>query len=196
MHVTLHPVEVFEGCLRILGQLLFVVLAADETAFEIVGAVDIFVCGKKVVHDDKVKFVAFGGLDTVQAIELAEQGVGVVLDMFVVLRKNFAEELCLVVVYSLDDVLVVAGEIKEAAGLARRAEFGEDIFVRQGHEIGGRINVEELPEVSKDPWSIVLEFEVVFGRRGQLGAEDVKGCLAAFAEVNSGEVAVDLSVAS
>lgn len=38
-------------------------------------------------------------------------------------------------VYGLDDVFVVAREVKEAAALTRRAQFGKDVLARERNEI-------------------------------------------------------------
>lgn len=65
------------------------------------------------------------------------------------------------VVYGLDDILVVAREVEEAAALTRRAQLGENVFAGEGDEIVCRIQSEFRPEMSKYPRRIILEFEVV-----------------------------------
>jgi hypothetical protein len=82
---------------------------------------DITVGRKQVVHDDKVDLGASGEFDTVQAIEAREEGMGISLDMFVVLLEDRAEELVFGGVDGLDDEAVVAAKVEERARLARRA---------------------------------------------------------------------------
>jgi len=71
---------------------------------------------------------SIGYLDAMQAVKLGKESVWVLLDVVVVVLEDFAEELVLGVVDGLDDVLVIAGEIEEAAALARGAKLGQDVF--------------------------------------------------------------------
>lgn len=48
--------------------------------------------------------------------------------MVVVLPQDLAEEFVFGVVYSFDDIFVVAREIEEAAAFAWRAELGKNIL--------------------------------------------------------------------
>ena len=100
---------------------------------------------EQVVHDDKVDLLAVRDLDPVESVELGEQGVRVPLDVLVVVAEDHAQPLVLAVMDRFDDVLVVAGEVEEAAALARRAEFGKDVLARQGHEVVPGIQFERRP---------------------------------------------------
>jgi hypothetical protein len=71
---------------------------------------------------------SIGYLDAMQAVKLGKKRVRVLLNVVIVVLQYLPEELVLGVVDGLDDVLVVAGEIEEAATLAGRAELGEDVF--------------------------------------------------------------------
>jgi hypothetical protein len=60
-----------------------------------------------------------GYLDSVQAVELREQRVGVILHMFVVFFQDFSQEFVLGMMYGLDDVLVVPRKVEKTTTLAR-----------------------------------------------------------------------------
>lgn len=79
--------------------------------------------------------------------------------------------------YRLDDVFVVAGEIEEATTFAGRAKLRQDVFACQRDEIVGGINLEVCSDMAKDPWCIILEFEIVLCRRRQFVAS-AEGMLA------------------
>jgi hypothetical protein len=83
---------------------------------------------KQIVHDDEVNLASIGYLYAMQAVKLGKKSVWVLLYVVVVVLEDLAEELVFGVVDSLDDVLVVAGEIEKAATLARRAQLGKDVF--------------------------------------------------------------------
>ena len=115
-----------------------------------------------------------GYLYAMQAVKLGKESVRVLLDVCVVVLEYLPKEFMLGVVDGFDDVLVVAGEIEEAATLAGRAELGKDVFAGQRHEIIGRVELEGSAEMAEDPWCIVLELEVVFGGRSKLITSSVK----------------------
>ena len=46
---------------------------------------------------------------------------------------------------SLDDVLVIPGEVEEATTLAWRAKFGKDVLARQRYQVICRIEFEFRP---------------------------------------------------
>ena len=73
-------------------------------------------------------FASIGYLYAMQTVKLGKKGVRVLLDVVVIVFENLAEELVFSVVDCFDNVLVVAGEIEEAATLAWRAELGKDVF--------------------------------------------------------------------
>jgi hypothetical protein len=66
---------------------------------------------------------SIGYLDAVQAVKLGKKRVRVLLNVVVVVLQDLSEELVLGMMDGLDNVLVVAGEIEEAAALAGRAEL-------------------------------------------------------------------------
>ena len=76
---------------------------------------------KQVVHDDEMDLASIGYLYAVQAVELGKESVWIFLHMVVVVLEDLAKKLVFGVVDSLDDVLVVAGEVEKAAALAGRA---------------------------------------------------------------------------
>ena len=71
------------------------------------------------------------------------------------------------VVDGFDNVFVVSRKIEEASALAWRTQLGKDILAGKGHQIIGRVKSELCSQTSKNPRRIVLEFEVIFGRRSQ-----------------------------
>ena len=79
--------------------------------------------GEEVVHDDEMDLASMRKFDTVETIESGNEGMRVALDMFVVVLEHAAEEFMFVVVDRLDDETVIAGEVEERAGFARRTEF-------------------------------------------------------------------------
>jgi hypothetical protein len=74
---------------------------------------------EEVVHDHKMYLSPIGYLDSVQAIKLREQGVGVVLHMFVVIFQDSSQEFVLGMVDGLDDVLIVPRKVEKTTTLAR-----------------------------------------------------------------------------
>lgn len=77
----------------------------------------------------------------------------------------------------LDDIFVVAGEVEEAPAFAGRSKLRQDVFACQRHEIVGRIDLEVCSNMAKDPWCVVLEFEIVLCRWRQFVAS-AEGMLA------------------
>ena len=69
-----------------------------------------------------------GYLNAMQAVKLGKKRVWVLLDVRVVVLEDLAEKLVLGMVDGLDDVLVVSGEIEEAAALSGRAELRKNVL--------------------------------------------------------------------
>jgi hypothetical protein len=113
-------------------------------------------------------------LHAVQAIEAREERVRVGLEVHVVVLQDREQELVLAVPDRLDDEAVVARKVEERARLARRAELGQDVLGGEREQVVGRIEAEELADVAEDPGRVVLELEVVLGRRRELVADDVE----------------------
>lgn len=124
--------------------------------------VNVAVRREEVVHDDEVDFPAVCHLHTMQPVELRDQGIGVLLDMAIVLGQNLSEELVFGMVDSLDDILVVARKIEEAATLAGRAQFRQNILAGQGHQVVSGVKSKFGSKMSEDPGRIVFEFKIVF----------------------------------
>ena len=83
--------------------------------------------------------------------------------MLIVVLEYPAEVFMFGVVDGLDDEAVVAREVEEGAGLAGRAELGEDVLGGEGEEVVGRVQVEVvLAQLAEDVGRVVLELEVVF----------------------------------
>jgi hypothetical protein len=117
---------------------------------------------------------SIGYLYAMQAVELGKKGVWVFLDVVVVVLEDLAEKLVFGVVDSLDDVLVVAGEVEKAAALAWRAQFGKNVFACERHEVICRIELEGGAKMAEDPWCVVLELKVVLGRGSKLVTSSVR----------------------
>lgn len=66
-----------------------------------------------------------------QAVELRQQGVGVLLNMVVIVFEDIAKEFVFGVMDSFDDVLVIPREVEEATTLAWRSKLRQDIFACQ-----------------------------------------------------------------
>lgn len=163
-----HPVQVLERRPRILRKVVLPVVAPDSRTFKVKGLVNVPVWRKQVVHDDKVNLFPVRHLDPVQPVKLREQRVWVINDMLIVVLEDLAQKLVLGVVDRLDDVLVVAGEVEEAAALSGRPQLREYVLAGQGHEIVGGIEAKERPQMAEYPRRIVLELEVVLCRWYQL----------------------------
>jgi len=118
---------------------------------------------------------SIGYLDAVKAVKLGKKRVWVFLYVIVIVFEYLAKEFVFGMMNSLDDVLVVAGEIEEAATLAGRAELREDVFAGQGHEVVGRVQLEDRAEMTEDPRGVVFELEVVLGGRRELVAGSARG---------------------
>lgn len=58
-----------------------------------------------------------------QSVELRQKGVGILLDMVVIVLEDVAEEFVFGMVYRLYDVLVISREVEEAATFAWGSEF-------------------------------------------------------------------------
>jgi hypothetical protein len=57
----------------------------------------------------------------VQAVELCEQGVGVVADVVVVARQHAAQKAHLILLHSLNKILIIVGQQKHCTTLSRAA---------------------------------------------------------------------------
>ena len=106
-----------------------------------------------------------------QAVEATEQRVRVGADVLVVGLEDLEQKFVLGVADRLDDEAIVAREVEEGARLAGRAELGEDVLGGEGEEVVGRIETEELADVTEDPRAVVLELEVVLGAGRELVAD-------------------------
>lgn len=157
----MEPIDIFEGGPRIDSGLVFRVLSIDRRAFEIKCLVNVSVRRHEVVHDDKVNLSTMRQLDSVEPIEPADESVRVGFDVLMVLFEDFAQKLVLAAMDGLDDEAVVAREVEEGAGLAGRAELGQDVFGGERDKIICWIKKKVFAELSKDPRSIVFELEVV-----------------------------------
>lgn len=62
-------------------------------------------------------------LDSVKAIKLRNQGVGITFDMGVVLSQYLPQELVLSMVYGFDDILIIPREIEKAPTFTGRAQL-------------------------------------------------------------------------
>ena len=124
---------------------------------------NIAVWREKIVHDNKMDLPSVGNLYPMQPVKLREKGIGVVLDMIVIISKNPAQELMLCVMYGLDDILVIPREIEKTSTLSRRAKLGEDVLAGERHEVVGWIDFEDGAQMPEHPRGVVLKFEIVFG---------------------------------
>lgn len=163
MSFSSQPVEILHRRSRIPLQIFFTQIATDGRPLEVERLVDVSVRWEKIVHHDEMDLATIGHLHAVKAVELRDQRVRVVLDMSIVFRKDLAEQLVLGVVDRLDDVLVVAREVEEAATLPGRPQFRQDVFARQRHQVVRRIQLEFGPQTPKDPGRVIFELEIVFG---------------------------------
>jgi hypothetical protein len=166
-----NPIEVLEHCPGVLSSLVFGIVSTDRGAFQVVRLVNIAVRREKVVHDEKVDFSPSRQLDSMEAVESAEEGMWVLLDVLVIVLEYLAQELVFGMVDRLDDETVVPRKVKEGTRFAGGPEFGENVFGGEREEIVGRVEVKVLSKGAKDPGSVVLELEVVLCRRRELVAD-------------------------
>ena len=163
--VAVDPVEVFEDRTGVLFRLFFRVHSPDGTPLEIVRLVNVLVGREEVVHDDKVNLSAPGKLDTMQTIKARQQGVGVALDVCIVLLENREQKLVLRVANGLYDEAVVAGKVKERARLARRPQFGEDVLGGEREKVISGIELEiVLAQLPEHPGGIIFKLEIILCR--------------------------------
>ncbi len=108
VHAAPQPVKVFERGARIVGQVALREIPPYGRALQVERLVDVAMRRKQVVHHHKVSFFAVGDLDPMQAVELRQERIGIVLNVPVVVMQNAPQHLMLAVVDRLDDVLVVA----------------------------------------------------------------------------------------
>ena len=94
---------------------------------------DVAMGREKVVHYYKVNLSTVWYLYSMETIELRDECVWIAFDMRMVLTEDFAQQFMLGMVDGLDYIFVVSGEIEEAAALARRSKFGENVLAGQGH---------------------------------------------------------------
>lgn len=73
---------------------------------------------EQVVHDDKVDFPSVRHFHSVQAVELRNQRIRIALNMLVVIRQDLAKQFVFGMMNGLDDIFVVAREVKKAAALS------------------------------------------------------------------------------
>lgn len=107
-------------------------------------------------------FLAICYLYSVKTVELGYERVRVSFHVGVVFSQYFPQEFVFGMVDGLDDILVVPGEVEEAATFTRGAEFREYILAGQRHEVVRGVELEFCSQVSEHPRRIVFEFEVVF----------------------------------
>lgn len=119
MSLSAEPVEVLQGCSRIRLQIFLLEVSANSRAFEVEGLVNVSVRGEDVVHDHEVNLLAVGHLDTVKPVELRKECIRVVDNVLVVFLENLSKKLVLGMVDCFDDILIIAGEVEEAAALSR-----------------------------------------------------------------------------
>ena len=119
MIVPSQPIKIFQGRSWVLLKILLSKLPPNSRSFKVKCLVDVAMWRKEVVHDNEVDFPAIRNFHPVQAIELRYQGIGVGLNMRIVLSKNFPQKLVLSVMDCLDDVLIVPREVEEASTFAR-----------------------------------------------------------------------------
>ncbi|KAG9796248.1 SAICAR synthase-like protein, partial [Aureobasidium melanogenum] len=128
-------------------------VSADRRTLEVEHLMNIPVWWEQVVHDDKVDFPTVRDLDPMQPIKLADQRVGIVQHMAVVVPQNLSQKLMLGVMDGFDNVFVVAGKIKKRARLSRTAQFRQDVFASQTDQIVGWIETKGCPEMPENPGS-------------------------------------------
>ena len=90
-----------------------------------------------------MNLLAVRHLDPVQSVELGQECIGIINDVVVVVPEDLSQELVLGVMDSLDDVLVVSGEVEEATTLSRRPKLGEDVLPSEGHQVVGGVQPEQ-----------------------------------------------------
>lgn len=162
---AMDPVDILQRRSWVLARTIFGILPSNRRALQVVRFVNIAMGWEEVVHDDEVDLAPVRELDTVQAVESAEQCMRVCLDMVIVQREDRPEEFVLVVVDRLDDETIVSREVEEGPRLAGRAQLREDVLGRQADEVVCRVEEEKvLPEIPENPRRVVLEFEVVLRR--------------------------------
>lgn len=154
--------------------MFFLEFTANGGSFEIERAVNIAVWGKKIVHNYKMNLSPIRHLDSMQSIELGKERIRVFLDVGVIVAQYLAEEDVFTMVNGLDDVLVIAGKVKETATLARRTKLGENIFARQGNEIVGGIETKYGSQLPKDLRGIVFKLEIILCGWCQLVASAIE----------------------
>lgn len=106
-------------------------------------------------------FTSIWHLHSVQAVELRQKGIRILLNMMVIVLEDFAEEFVFGMVYGFYDVLVISREVEEAATFAWGSEFRQDVLACQRHEIVGRVKFEMGSQASEYPWCIIFEFEII-----------------------------------
>ena len=111
----MYPVQVLQHRTRVPLRFILRVLPAHRTPFQIIRLVNILMRREKVVHNDEMDLASSRQLNTMQAIEPAEERVRILLDVIKVLRKNAQQELVFRVSNRLDDEAVVARKVEEGA---------------------------------------------------------------------------------
>ena len=98
----------------------------------------------------------------------------VFFDVVVVISEDSTKEFMFGVMDCFDDVAVVAGEVEEGTGFSWRTEFGEDVFCGKGEEVVCWVQSEmPLAQIAENEGRVVLELEVVLGRRRKLVSNSV-----------------------
>jgi hypothetical protein len=89
----------------------------------------------------------------------------IVFDVVVIFFECFEKEFVFRMTDGFDYKTIVPREIEKRSGFSGRPEFGKDIFCGKGKEIICGIEAKDVfAKDTKDPWSIVFEFEIILGR--------------------------------
>lgn len=129
---------------------------------------------EQVVHNDEMNLPPMRQLDPMQPIEPRQEGMRVLLDVFVVLFQDLPQELVFGMSNRLDDEPVVSREIKERTRFPWRTEFREDVFRRERDEVVGGVEEKVFSEFSENPRGVIFKLEVVPNRGSQLVSDAVQ----------------------
>lgn len=94
----------------------------------------------------------------------------------------------------LDDVFVIAREVKERSTFARRAKLGKNIFRCQRHEVLRRVQSEFRSQVTEYPRCVIFELEVVFGAWCQFVAGNIEAELVFCVKIGISKLSVQFGI--
>lgn len=77
---------------------------------------------QEIVHRNQPYVLAIA-LVAIQAEELWQQRTGILIEVHIVARQKFLQELALLVLDGLDDELIVVGQIEYGSGRTRIRQF-------------------------------------------------------------------------